>query len=206
LKQIKIANPTVRNEGAMVSDIADAQTAIGAAQQELAGLEARRSAMLASGTIDEIYALVDSVTRAKLKIEIAETRLDALNKELAKFYETAARAAVDAAMAPLAVIADEERATVRSYEEHAVLLAADLARLVELDARRHQVSVAVHRLTGTWTPPVSPIGRPSLGQVRLPSAEGGADHWPSQSAALIEVQARAARDLAALAEYHRGDE
>jgi hypothetical protein len=134
LKQIKIANPTVRNEGAMVSDIADAQTAIGAAQQALAGLEDRRAAMLASGTIDEIYALVDSVTRAKLKIEIEETRLDALNKDLAKFYEAAAQAAVDAAMAPLPAIDAEERAAIRSYEEHAVLLAVDLAKLVELDA------------------------------------------------------------------------
>jgi hypothetical protein len=206
LKQIKIANPTVRSEGAIISDIADAQTAIGAAQQELADLEDRRAAMLASGTIDEIYALVDSVTRAKLKIEIAETRLDALNKELAKFYETEARAAVDAAMAPLAAIDAEERAAIRSYEEHAAAVAADLARLVELDARRHQVSVAVHRLTGQWTPADSPVHRPSPAQVKLPSATGDKDFWPSQSAALIEVQARAARDLAALAEYHRQSE
>jgi hypothetical protein len=112
LKQIKIANPTVRSEGAIISDIADAQTAIGAAQQELAGLEDRRAAMLASGTIDEIYALADSVTRAKLKIEIAESRLDALNKELRRFYAAAAQAAVDAAMAPLAAIDAEERAAI----------------------------------------------------------------------------------------------
>jgi hypothetical protein len=207
MKQARIAEPIARTEAAIINDIVGESEHLGAAEQEFSGLEARRSRMLAGGAeLDEIHQLADSLARAKLKVEIAETRLSALNQELKRFYAAAAQAAVDAELAPLAVIADEERATVRSYEEHAAAVAADLARLVELDARRHQVSVAVHRLTGTWTPADSPVHRASLGQVRLPSATGDKDFWPSQSAALIEVQARAARDAAALAEYHRQSE
>ena len=207
MKQARIAEPIARTEAAIINDIAGESEHLGAAEQEFSGLEARRSRMLASGAeLDEIHQLADSLARAKLKVEIAETRIGALNQELKRFYAAAARAAVDAAMAPLAAIDAEERATVRSYEEHAAAVAADLAKLVEIDARRHQVSVAVHRLTGAWTPAVSAVPHASsLAQVKLPSAIGQKDFWPSQAAALIEVQERAARDAAALAEYRQNE-
>jgi hypothetical protein len=207
MKQIKIAEPIERTEQAIVEDIARESTALGAAEQEFAGIEARRSRMLASGAeLDAIHQLADSLARAKLKVEIAETRLGALNGELKRFYAAAAQAAVDAEMAPLAAIDAEELQALADYETHARLVAEDLVRLRELQDRRHQVSVAVHRLTGTWTPFVSPANRASLAQAKIPSAVGGAYHWPPQSAAMLEVQARAARDAAALAEFHRGRE
>jgi hypothetical protein len=206
MKQTPIVAPAKRTEGSIIDDIAAESERLGAAQQEAAALEARRAGMLASGTLEEIHGLTDTTARARLKVEIAQSRVDALNGELRRFYATQERAAVDAAMAPLAAIDAEERATVRSYEEHAAAVAADLARLVELDARRHQVSVAVHRLTGTWTPAVSAVPHASsLAQVKLPSAIGQKDFWPSEAAALIEVQERAARDAAALAEYRQNE-
>jgi hypothetical protein len=206
LKQIKIAEPIERTEQAIVNDIALESERLGAAQQEAAGFQDRRARLLATGTLDEIHALADSLARAKLGVEIAQSRLDALNGELRRFYAAEAQAAVDAELAPLSAIDAEERATVLSYEEHAAAVAADLAKLQELDSARRQVSVAVHRLTGQWTEPVSPTSRSSLAQVKLLSATGDKDFWPPQSAAMLEVQARAARDAAALAEYRRGSE
>jgi hypothetical protein len=200
MKQTIVA-PAKRTEGSIISDIADAQTAVGAGQQELAGLEARRARMLATGTLDEIHGLADSLARAKLKVEIAESRANVLNNELKRLYEGAAQAAVDAELAPLAAIDAEELASVRSYEQHAAAVAADLAKFQELDARRHQVSVAVHRLTGQWTQFDSPTNRSSLANVKLPSATGDKDFWPRQSTAVLEAHAR---DAAALEEYHRG--
>jgi hypothetical protein len=206
MKQIKIALPAERTEQQIIDSIAGESTALGAAEQEFAGIEARRSRMLASGAeLDEIHQLADSLARARLKIEIADSRLAGWNQELKRFYAAQARAAVDAALAPLAGIDAEEREAVRSYEEHAAAIAADLAKLQELDARRHRVSVEGHRLNGQYLTH-SKTYRGSLAQVRLPSAEGDADHWPPQSAAMLEVQARAARDAAALEEYHRESE
>ena len=139
-------------------------------------------------------------------MEIAQSRIEALNGELRRFYATEARAALDAAMAPLAGIDAEERATVRSYEEHAAAIAADLAKLQELDARRHRVSVEGHRLNGQYLTD-SKTYRGSLAQARLPSAEGGADHWPVTSyAATFDETHRAALAQAALEEYHRESE
>jgi hypothetical protein len=207
MKQIKIAEPAARTEAAIIESIASQSLALGIAEQEIAALEARRAGMLASGTLEEIHGLADSLARARLKIEIAESRLGGWNQELKRFYAAEAQAALDAEMAPLAAIADEERATVRSYEEHAAAVAADLAKLMELDVRRHRVSVAVHRLNGQWVSADSPIRRgPITSQVKLPSATGDKDFWPPQSAAMLEVHARAARDAAAAAEYHRGSE
>jgi hypothetical protein len=207
LRQIKIAEPTARTEAAIINDIARESERLLSAEQEVAGFQDRRARLVATGTLDEVHALADSVTRAKLGAEIAQSRLDALNGELRRFYAAEAQARIDAALAPLAAIDAEERATVRSYEEHAAAVAADLAKLVELDGRRHRVSVAVHRLNGQWVSADSPIRRgPITAQVKLPSATGDKDFWPPQSAAMLEVQARAARDAAALAEYRRGSE
>jgi hypothetical protein len=206
MKQTPIAAPAQRTEAVIIESISAEAERLGAAQQMLAALEDRRAEMLTTKTLDEVHALADSVTRAKLGAEIAQSRLDALNGEFRRFKAAEAQAAVDAAMAPLAAIADAERATVRSYEEHAAAVAADLAKLMELDGQRHQVSVAVHRLTGQWTPADSPIHRgPITAQVKLPRATGDKDFWPPQSAAMIEVHARAARDAAALLEYRESE-
>jgi hypothetical protein len=205
MKQTQIVAPAKRTEGSIIDDIALEAERLGAAQQEAAGFQDRRGRLLATGTLAEIHALADSHASARLGAEIAQSRLDALNGELRRFYAAEAQAAVDAEMAPLAAIGAEELQALADYETHARLVAADLAKLMELDGRRHQVSVAVHRLTGQWTPAVSPVHRASLGQVRLPSSTGDKDFWPPQSAALIEVQERAARDAAALEEYHRGN-
>ena len=194
----------MRSEQQIVEDIALESERLGAAQQALAGLEDRRSGMLTTRTLDEIHALANSVTRAKLGAEIAQSRLDALNGELRRFYATQARAAIDAEMAPLTAIDAEERQVLSDYEQHARLVAVDLARLRELQDRRHQVSVRVHQLNGQWIPADSPIYRGALAQqMKLPSI-AGPDIWPaSPHAALLDAQARAARDAAALEEYHR---
>jgi hypothetical protein len=163
MKQIKIAEPIARTDAAIIDDLARESTALGAAEQEFAGIEARRSRMLASGAeLDEIHGLADSLARAKLKIEIAQARLDALNGELRRFYAAAAQAAVDAELAPLSAIDAEEARVLADYETHARLVAEDLAKLQELDSARHRVSVAVHRLTGEWNHSAAP-------QVALPS-------------------------------------
>jgi hypothetical protein len=181
MKQIKIAEPAARTEAAIIESIASQSLALGIAEQEIAALEARRAGMLATGTLDEIHGLADSLARAKLKVEIAESRANVLNNELKRFYEVAAQAAVDAELAPLAAIDVEELQALADYETHARLVAEDLARLAGLDSARHQVSVAVHRLTGRWDNPTS---RSSLAQkVKLPSATGDKDFWPPQSAA-----------------------
>jgi hypothetical protein len=207
MKQTPIVAPAKRTEGSIIDDIALESGRLGAAQQALAGLEDRRAAMFADGAgLDEVHGLADSLARARLKIEIAESRLGGWNQELKRFYAAEAQAALDAEMAPLAAIADEERATVRSYEEHAAAVSADLAKLMELDVRRHRVSVAVHRLNGQWVSADSPIRRgPITSQVKLPSATGDKDFWPPQSAAMLEVHARAARDAAALLEYRESE-
>jgi hypothetical protein len=207
MKQIKIAEPVARAEQQIIDDIAGESERLGAAEQEFAGLGARRSRMLASGTLEEIHGLADSLARAKLKIEIYESRLASLNGELKRFYAAEAQAAIDAAMAPLVAIDAEEQQALADYETHARLVAEDLVRLRELQGRRHQVSVAVHRLTGTWVSADSPNYRGALAQqVKLPSATGDKDHWPLQSAAILDAAARATRDQAALAEYHRESE
>jgi hypothetical protein len=176
MKQIKIAEPIERTEQAIVNDIALESERLGTAQQEIAAFEDRRAAMLATESLDKIHALADSHARAKLGVEIAETRLDALNAELRRFYAAEAQTAVDAALAPLAAIADEERRVLADYETHARLVAEDLERLAGLDSARRQVSVAVHRLTGQWTIPAS---RSALTQkVKLPSATADKDFWP----------------------------
>jgi hypothetical protein len=207
MKQTPIAEPAKRTEGSIIDDIAAESERLGAAQQEAAVVQDRRARLVATGTLDEVRALADSVDRAGLQMEISQARIEALNQELKRFYATEARAALDAAMKPLSAIDAEELQVVKSYEAHAAAVAVDLAKLQALDSQRHQVSVAVHRLTGTWTPFVSPAHRASLGQVRLPSAEGGADHWPvSPRVVLLDAQARAARDAQALAEYHQENE
>jgi len=176
MKQIKIAEPAARTEAVIINSIAAETERLGAAQQEAAKLEDRRAEMLATKTLDEVHALADSVTRAKLGAEIAQARLDALNGELRRFYAAAAQAAVDAELAPLSAIDAEEARVLADYETHARLVAEDLAKLQELDSARHQVSVAVHRLTGRWDTPAS---RSSLAQkVKLPSATGDKDFWP----------------------------
>jgi hypothetical protein len=140
-------------------------------------------------------------------MEIAQARLDALHGELRRFYQTEAQAALDAEMAPIPEIDAEERAAIRSYEEHAAAVAADLAKLVDLDGRRHRVSVAVHRLSGRWVPPDRPTYHGALAQqVKLPSAGDGPDFWPiNPYGRMLDAAARAGRDQAALAEY-RGSE
>jgi hypothetical protein len=201
MKQTRISAPIERTEQAIVNDIALESERLGAAQQEAAGFQDRRARLLATGTLDEIHALADSLARARLGVEIAQSRLDALNKELAKFYETEARAVLDAELAPLSVLDAEERQALADYTTRARLVAEALARLGAIADRRHQVSVRIHQLNGQWIPADSPTHRASLAQVRLPSATGDKDFWPPQSAAMLEVQARAARDAAALAEY-----
>jgi hypothetical protein len=207
LKQIKIAEPIERTEGSIIDDIALQSERLGAAQQEAAGFQDRRARLLATGTLAEIHALADSHARARLGAEIAQSRLDALNGELRRFYAVQAQSAVDAELKPLAAIANAELQAVADYETHARLASEALARLQDLDSARHEVSVRVHRLTGAWTQFDSPIRRrPITAQVKLPSATGDKDFWPPQSAALPDVQARAVRDAAALAEYHRQSE
>jgi hypothetical protein len=204
MKQAPIKLPVSRNEQTIIEDIARESEGLGAAQQEAAKLEAQRSGMLATESLDKIHGLADSLARARLRIEIAESRLAAWNQELKRLYATEAQAAIDAELAPLAAIATAELQAVADYETHARLAAEALARLHELDSARHEVSVRVHRLNGTWTQFDSPIRRrPITAQVKLPSAIEGKDFWPPQYAAMIEVQERAARDQAALAEYHR---
>jgi hypothetical protein len=206
MKPIKIADPIARTEAVIIESIASQSLALGIAQQEIAALDDRRAALLTSGTLDEIHQIGDLLTRTKLGAEIAQSRIDALNGELRRFYATQARAAIDAAMAPLAGIDAEEREAVLSYEAHAAAVAADLAKLQEFDARRHQVSVAVHRLNGQYLTH-SKTYRGSLAQARLPSADGGADHWPATSyAAVLNETHRNALDQAALEEFHRGSE
>jgi hypothetical protein len=206
MKQTPIVAPAKRTEGSIIDDIALESGRLGAAQQEAAGFQDRRARLLATGTLDEIHALADSVTRAGLRTEMAQSRLDALNRELAKFYETEARALLDAELAPLSVLDAEEQQALADYTTHARLVAEALARLGAIADRRHQVSVRIHQLNGQWIPADRPTHRASLAQVRLPSATGDKDFWPPQSAAMLEVQARAARDAAALAEYRRGSE
>jgi hypothetical protein len=203
MKQTQIAAPAQRTEQAIVNDIALESERLGTAQQEIAAFEDRRAAMLATESLDKIHALADSHARAKLGVEIAQSRLDALNRELRLFYETEAQAAVDAELAPLAAIDAEERRVLADYETHATAVATDLAALHELDARRHQVSVAVHRLNGQWTPLHSQTcWAPITAKAKLPSAEGGPDHWPvPPRVILLDAQARAVRDAAALLEY-----
>jgi hypothetical protein len=203
MKQIKIAEPIERTEGSIIDDIALQSERLGAAEQEAAGFQDRRARLLATGTLAEIHALADSHARARLGAEIAQSRLDALNRELRLFYETEAQAAVDAELAPLAAIDAEERRVLADYETHATAVATDLAALHELDARRHQVSVAVHRLNGQWTPLHSQTcWAPITAKAKLPSAEGGPDHWPvPPRVILLDAQARAVRDAAALLEY-----
>jgi hypothetical protein len=137
MKQTQIAAPAQRTEGAIVNDIAAESERLGAAEQEFAALEGRRAAMLATESLDKVHALADSLARAKLKIEIAETRLDALNTELKRFYAAEAQAAVDAELAPLPAIADEELQALADYATHAAAVAEALAALQALDARRH---------------------------------------------------------------------
>ena len=206
MKEIKIAVPIERTEQQIIDDIALESERLGAAEQEIAALDARRAGMLTSGTLEGIRGLADSLSLARLKIEIAETRLDALNAELKRFYAAQAQAAIDAELAPLSAIDAEEERVLADYATHAAAVAEALAALQVLDARRHQVSVAVHRLTGTWTPADSPICRGALTQqVKLPSI-AGPDIWPvSAHAAMLDVQARAARDAAALLEYREGE-
>ena len=204
MKQTRIAEPAERTEAAIIDDIARESERLLSAQQDAAALEDRRAEMLATKTLDEVHALADSVTRAKLGAEIAQSRLDALNGELRRFYAAAAQAALDAELAPIPAIDAEERRLLADYETHARLAAEALAALQEIDARRHQISIQIHRLNGEWIPVRSPTRRgPITAQAKLPSATGDKDFWPPQSAAMIEVQERAARDQAALEEYHR---
>jgi hypothetical protein len=207
MKQAPIKLPAERTEAVIVEDIALQSERLGAAEQEAAGFQDRRARLLATGTLAEIHQLADSHARARLGAEIAQSRLDALNGELRRFYAAAAQAAVDAEMAPLPGIDAEERRVLADYETHAAAVAADLAKLHELDARRHQVSVAIHRLTGQWTPLHSPTGwAPITAKAKLPSAEGGADHWPvAPRVVLLDAQARAVRDAAALAEFRQNE-
>jgi hypothetical protein len=144
MKQTPIVAPAKRTEGSIIDDIALESGRLLSAQQEIAAFEDRRAAMLTTKTLDEIHGLADSLARAKLGVEIAQSRLDALNAELRRFYAAEAQAAVDAALAPLAAIADEERRVLADYETHARLVAEDLERLAGLDSARRQVSVAVH--------------------------------------------------------------
>jgi hypothetical protein len=203
MKQTPIVAPAKRTEGSIIDDIASQSLALGIAEQEIAALEARRAGMLATGTLDEIHGLADSLARAKLKIEMAQSRVDALNRELRLFYETEAQALLDAELAPLSAIDAEELQALADYETHARLVAEALARLGALAGQRRQVSLRIHQLNGQWISADSPTYRGALAQqVKLPSATGDKDFWPPQSAAMLEVQARAARDAAALAEYH----
>jgi hypothetical protein len=200
----KIVEQAARGEQAIIDDIAGESERLGAAQQEAAKLEDRRAAMLATESLDKIHALGDSLARARLRIEVAESRLDGLNGQLRRLYAREAQAAIDAELAPLSVLDAEEQGALPDYETHARLVAEALARLGAIADRRHQVSVRVHQLNGQWIPVRSPTHRASLAQVKLPSATGDKDFWPPQSAAMLEVQERAARDAAALEEYHRG--
>ena len=115
MKQIKDRQePIERTEQQIIDDIALESERLGAAEQEFAGIEARRSRMLASGTLDEIHGLADLLARARLKIEISDSRLASLSGELKRFYAAEAQAAIDAEMAPLAAIDAEEREAIRS--------------------------------------------------------------------------------------------
>jgi hypothetical protein len=203
MKQTPIVAPAKRTEGSIIDDIALESGRLGAAQQEIAAFEDRRAAMLATESLDKIHALADSHARAKLGVEIAQSRLDALNRELAKFYETEERALLDAEMARLRQVDDEERQAVADYEAHARLIAADLSKLVELRDRRRQINTGLFSKgrTGAAT-----YRGALISQVRLPAVGDGGDFWPrtSYGQMLDEMHARAARDAAALEEYHRG--
>ena len=205
MKQAKIE--IARTELAIIEDIALASERLLSAQQEAAGVQDRRARLVATGTLDEVRALADSVDRAGLQMEISQARIEALNGELRRFYAREAQAAIDAALAPLPAIADEEQRVLSDYEQHARLAADTLGRLGELQAARHAVSVRIYQLNGTWVSADSPTRSGALIQhVKLPSAEGGADHWPlNPHAALLDAQARTARDAAALAEYQASE-
>jgi hypothetical protein len=207
MKQTQIAAPVARTEQAIIESIASQSLALGIAEQEIAALEDRWAGMLTTKTLDEVHALADSVTRAKLGAEIAQSRLDALNGELRRFYAAQERAALDAEFAPLSAIDAQEREVVKNYEEHAKLIAEALARLRELQGRLHAISVRIHQLNGEWISADSPSYRGGLAQgVKLPSADGGADYWPvSPQVAMFEAQARAASLAAALAEYQESE-
>jgi hypothetical protein len=167
---------TERNEESIVADIAVERTALAAAQREAEELQGRRGEMLVTKSLEDVHALADTVNRAKLKIEIAQSRLDALNKELKRFYEAEEEAETNADLEILRKLDEEERRATASYEQHARLVAADLAKLAEFIDRRRTINARLFpkSLAGVAT------YRAALCETsKLPGlATDGPDFWP----------------------------
>jgi hypothetical protein len=167
--------PKTRDEESIVADISVEKVALAAAQVEADDLQGRRGEMLVTKSLDEVHALADT-DRAKLRIEIAQSRIDALNKELKRFYaaEEAAQTAAD--LGVLAKIDEDERKAAASYEEHAALVAEDLKVLAEMTARRRAVNA---RLFPKGLAGVATYRAALCKKTNLPGvATEGPDFWP----------------------------
>jgi hypothetical protein len=167
---------TERDEASIVANISVERTALATAQVEADDLQGRRGEMLVTKSLDEVHALADTVNRAKLRIEIAQSRLDALNKELKCFYEAEEEAQTNADLELLRKLDEEERRATADYEEHAAVVAEDLAKLKEINDRRRTINARLFSKglhgSGTYSAPLCETAR-------LPGvAANGPDFWP----------------------------
>jgi hypothetical protein len=174
--QTKIVEQAARGEAQIIGDIATERVALADAERAEQELHAQRAEMLLSRTVDEVHGLSDAVSRARLRGEIAAARLDALHKELARFYEAAEAAQTAADLEILREIDAAERRATDDYEVHAELVAEDLARLSEMTRRRRAINA---RLFSKGLAGSSTYSAPLCEASRLPGvAMDGPDFWP----------------------------